>query len=88
MLLVLPYTLSYGALRGRRGLQALRGGLILVAYRPIWAFTLVAIGVLGAFAVVATAGVLAPVVAPLLLTIAATHTAALLDEIDARQGHR
>jgi hypothetical protein len=88
LLLVLPYALTYGAIRGRRGLQALRGGAILVAYRPMWALTLVGMGVLGAFAAVATAGVLAPVIPPLLLTIAATHAGALLAEIDARQARR
>jgi len=54
----------------------------------VWALTLVALGCLGGFAVVASAGVLAPAVPPLLLTIAATQTAALLDEIDARQAKR
>jgi hypothetical protein len=83
-LLVFPYALAYGALRGRRGPGALRGGLILVAYRPVWALTLLGLGVLGAFAAVATAGVLAPVLPPWLLTVAATQVAALLEEIDAR----
>jgi hypothetical protein len=85
LLLVFPYALAYGALRGRRGLAALRGGTILVAYRPVWALTLVALGCLGGFAIVASVGVLAPVILPLLLTIAATQTAWLLDEIDALQ---
>jgi hypothetical protein len=85
LLLVAPSALAYGAVRGRRGWSALRGGLILAVYRPVWALTLVALGCLGGFAVVASAGVLAPAVPPLLLTIAATQTAALLDEIDARQ---
>jgi hypothetical protein len=86
LLLVLPYALAYGALRGRRGLRAVRGAAILVAYRPAWALTLVALGCLGGFAVVASAGVLALVAPPLLLTVAAVQTAALLDEIDALQG--
>lgn len=88
LLLAFPYALAYGALRGRRGVAALRGGLILVAYRPVWALTLLALGVLAAFAAVASGGVLAPLVAPWLLTVAATQVTALLDEIDGRQGSR
>jgi hypothetical protein len=88
VLIVGPYALAYGAVRGRRGLAALRGGVILAAYRPAWAFTLTALTVLGAFAATASAGVLALVVAPLLLTIAARQTTALLTEIDAVQGAR
>ncbi|WP_433204773.1 hypothetical protein ACQP00_36560 [Dactylosporangium sp. CS-047395] len=88
VLLVGPYALAYGAVRGRRGLAALRGGVILAAYRPAWALTLTALTVLGAFAAAASAGVLAPVVAPLLLTIAARQTTALLAEIDTLQGAR
>ena len=83
LLVVFPYTLTYGALRGRRGLQALRGGAILVAYRPSWALTLVGVEFLGGFAIVASAGVLAVVVLPLLLTVAAAQTIGLLEEIDA-----
>ncbi|GAA1011815.1 hypothetical protein Aple_013300 [Acrocarpospora pleiomorpha] len=88
LLLVFPYSLVYGALRGRYGLQALRGGAILVAYRPSWAFTLVGLGWLGGFAVAASTGVLAVVVLPLLLAITATQTLALLGEIDELQGSR
>jgi hypothetical protein len=86
LLLVFPYALTYGALRGRHGLQALRGGAILVAFRPSWAFTLVAMGCLGGFAVAASAGVLAAAVLPLLLAITASQTIGLLDEIDTLQG--
>ncbi|MEV6979896.1 hypothetical protein AB0M95_01325 [Sphaerisporangium sp. NPDC051017] len=86
LLLVFPYALAYGALRGRRGLRALRGGAILVAFRPSWALTLVAMGCLGGFAAAASAGVLAAVVLPLLLAITASQTIGLLDEIDALQG--
>ena len=86
LLLVIPYALVYGAIRGRRGLTALRGGVILAGYRPSWALTLVALACLDGFAVAASAGVLAPVALPLLLTVAATQTAALLAEIDALQG--
>jgi hypothetical protein len=86
VLLVGPYALAYGAVRGRRGLAALRGGVILAAYRPAWALTLTGLAVIGLFAAAASAGVLALAVAPLLLTIAARQTAALLAEIDALQG--
>ncbi|GIH21778.1 hypothetical protein Aph01nite_00880 [Acrocarpospora phusangensis] len=88
LLLVFPYALAYGALRGRQGLAALRGGLILVAFRPSWAVTLVALGWLGGFAVAASAGVLAAVVLPLFLAVTAAQTIGLLDEIDALQSRR
>ncbi|MEU7874011.1 hypothetical protein [Dactylosporangium sp. NPDC049140] len=88
VLLVGPYALAYGAVRGKRGLAALRGGVILAAYRPAWALTLTGLTVIGAFAAAASAGVLALVAAPLLLTIAARQTAALLAEIDALQAAR
>ena len=86
VLIVGPYALAYGAVRGRRGPAALRGGVILAAYRPAWALTLTGLTVLGGFAVAASAGVFLLVVAPLLLTVAGRQTAALLDEIDAVQG--
>ncbi|WP_432972973.1 hypothetical protein [Dactylosporangium sp. CA-233914] len=85
-LLVGPYALAYGAVRGKRGLAALRGGVILAAYRPAWALTLTGLTVIGAFIAAASAGVLALAVAPLLLTIAARQTSALLSQIDALQG--
>ncbi|WP_433076298.1 hypothetical protein ACQP1P_31395 [Dactylosporangium sp. CA-052675] len=88
VLIVGPYALAYGAVRGKRGLAALRGGVILAAYRPAWALTLTGLTVLGAFAAAASAGVLALVAAPLLLTIAGRQTAALLDEIDALRASR
>ncbi|MEO3809544.1 hypothetical protein ABGB17_11140 [Sphaerisporangium sp. B11E5] len=86
LMLVFPYALVYGALRDRRGVHALRGGAILVAFRPSQALTLVALYWLGGFAVAASTGVLAPVVAPLLLAVTASMTIGLLDEIDALQG--
>ncbi|MCO8271702.1 hypothetical protein M1L60_13985 [Actinoplanes sp. TRM 88003] len=88
VVIVGPYALAYGAVRGKRGLAAVRGGSILAAYRPSWAVTLTALTVLAGFAAVASAGVLALIVAPLLLTIAARQTANLLAEIDARQNAR
>ncbi|MFI5910554.1 hypothetical protein [Dactylosporangium sp. NPDC051541] len=88
VLLVGPNALAYGAVRGKRGLAALRGGVILAAYRPAWALTLTALTVIALFAAAASAGVLAFAVAPLLLTIASRQTAALLAEIDALQATR
>jgi len=85
LLLVAPYALAYGALRDRHGLAALRGGAILVAFRPAWAFALVLCCGAGGLVTVASAGILAVVVLPLLLAVAASMTAALLDEIDALQ---
>jgi hypothetical protein len=85
LLLVLPSAFAYGAVRDRRGLAALRGGLILAAMRPAWALTLAALGCLGGFAAAASGGVLAPLVPPLLLTLAANQTTALLDRVDEMQ---
>ncbi|WP_433363599.1 hypothetical protein ACQPZX_32435 [Actinoplanes sp. CA-142083] len=85
VLIVGPYALAYGAVRGKRGLTAVRGGVILAAYRPTWALTLTGLTVIAAFAVAASAGVLALVVAPLLLTIACRQTTTLLAEIDTVQ---
>ncbi|MCY1138119.1 hypothetical protein OWR29_08935 [Actinoplanes sp. Pm04-4] len=85
VVIVGPFALAYGAVRGRRGLTAVRGGAILAAYRPSWALTLTGLTVLTGFAAVASAGVLALVAAPLLLTVAARQTTNLLTEIDARQ---
>jgi hypothetical protein len=82
VLIVGPYALAYGAVRGKRGPAALRGGVILAAYRPAWALTLTGLTVIAGFAAAASAGVLALVAAPLLLTVAARQTAALLAEID------
>lgn len=82
---VLPSAFAYGAVRDRRGLRALRGGLILAAMRPGWALTLAALGCLGGFAVAASGGVLLPVVPPLFLTIAAAQASALLDHVDDMQ---
>lgn len=85
MLITLP-TLAYGALRGRYGLAALRGGLILVLMRPGWAVTLTALAVLLGFAVAATAGVLILVAGPFLLGVAVSVTNAQLEDVDRLQG--
>jgi hypothetical protein len=81
-LIVGPLALAYGAVRGKRGLAALRGGVILAAYRPAWSLTLTALTVIAAFAVAASSGVLVLVAAPLLLTVACRQASALLAEID------
>lgn len=78
--------LAYGAVRGRRGLAALRGGILLALMRPGWALTLTAFAVLAGFAVAASAGVLAVVAAPFLLGVAASLVSYQLDEVDALQG--
>jgi hypothetical protein len=84
-LLVGPLALGYATVRGRDGLSALRGGLILAAYRPLWAVTLFGLSVLAFFAAAASAGVLAIAVVPLYLAIATSIVGQLLDEIDAAQ---
>ncbi|BDI22100.1 hypothetical protein [Herbiconiux sp. L3-i23] len=82
LVLVAPMAVGYGAVRGRRGFAAVRGGLILIAFRPSWALTLAAMACLGGFAVVATAGVLAVVVPTLLLVIVAGAVSSLLLTIE------
>ena len=88
LLLIAPSVLAYGAVRGRTGLAAWRGGLLLVAYRPSWALTVLGTGVLGGFAIAATAGVLVVVVPALVLIFATAVVATLLAEIDDRQEGR
>lgn len=68
--LVLPLAFAYGAVRARRGLGALRGGMAIAVTCPTLALTLAAGACLAAFACVATAGALL-VVAPALITVAA-----------------
>jgi hypothetical protein len=84
-LLVGPLALAYGAVRDRSGLSALRGGLILVAYRPSWALTLLALACIGGFAMVATVGALTVVVVPLVLAIGCSIVTDILTDIDAIQ---
>ncbi|GAB1817758.1 hypothetical protein [Herbidospora sp. RD11066] len=84
-MIVLPYALAYGTLRDKPGLKAIRGGAILVAFKPLWALTIVALHWLGGFAAAASTGVLAVVVVPLLLVVTATQTIGLLHEIDTLQ---
>jgi hypothetical protein len=85
LFLALP-VLAYGAVRGRRGFSAVRGGLILAMLRPGAALTLAGLAVLAGFAVAASAGVLALAAGPLLLGVAAAYASALLAQIDHSQG--
>lgn len=90
LLLVSPVALAYGAQSSaaheRRGLAALRGGLILVAYRPGRALSLLALACIGGFAVAASAGVLMLVAPVAVLVIACVLVGAELDDIEAAQG--
>ncbi|MEO3928440.1 hypothetical protein ABGB07_31900 [Micromonosporaceae bacterium B7E4] len=86
LLVVAPLALAYGGVRGRTGLAALRGGTILAAVRPSWALTLLALGVLGGFAAVASLGILAIAVLPLLATVASSVVAGLVEEINHSAG--
>ena len=85
LLLTTPLILAYAAMRGRSGFAALRGGLILVGYRPGWALSLSALACLGGFVVAASAGVLLVVVPTVVLVIADAAVGGLLSRIDAVQ---
>jgi hypothetical protein len=85
LVVVLPWVAGYAAVRRRPGLAAWRGGLVLVAYQPVWALTLCAFAVIGAFAVVASAGVFAVIVPPFLSLLGVAMCTVLLEEIDERQ---
>jgi hypothetical protein len=54
----MPLAFAYGAVRGRPGGAALRGGLVLAILRPDLAITQSAMAVLAGFAVIASAGAL------------------------------
>lgn len=82
---IAPLALTYGAVRGRRGLAALRGGAILAAYRPGTAITVLSVDVLGAFVVVASLGTLALVIPILLACFSARLVSDDLARIDAAQ---
>jgi hypothetical protein len=85
LVIVLPWVVGYAAARRRRGLASWRGGLVLVAYQPLWALTLSGLTVVGCFAIVASAGVLVLVVAPMLSLLAVAMCTVLLEEIDEGQ---
>ncbi len=81
-LVVAPYTLAYGAVRGRRGLSAWRGGGILVAFRPGGALTVLSLTLIGGFAVAATVGALAVIVPCIVTVFTCVLVAQLLATID------
>jgi hypothetical protein len=56
--LTLPLAFAYGAVRNRRGLAAIHGGVLLAILRPDLALTLAALAVLACFAIVVSAGAL------------------------------
>ena len=85
LVLLVPYALAYGAVRGRRGLTTWRGAFILVAYRPSWALTVLALSLIGGFVVVASVGALGLIVPVLLSVFTAGTVGHLLDVIDGRE---
>jgi hypothetical protein len=94
VLLLAPYALAYGAVRGRRGLTTWRGAFILVAFRPSWALTVLSMSLIGGFAIAATVGALAVLVPCILAVFSSAVVGRLLDTIDGvaaappRQGSR
>lgn len=81
VLLLAPLALAYGAVRDRTGLAAIRGGAVLALARPGWALTLLALGVLSAFAAAASLGVLLLAVPGLFATVVAAVTGRLLTDL-------
>ena len=88
LLMVVPFALAYGAVRGRTGLSAWRGGLILVAYRPGAAVTLLALNCIAGFIVIASLGALGVFIPCYLFVFACAIVTGQLDEIDHRSGTR
>jgi hypothetical protein len=86
LVMVVPFALAYGAVRGRTGFSAWRGGMILVGFRPATALTLLALNCIAAFVVIASLGVLGVVVPCYLFVFACAIIAGLLDDIDHRSG--
>ncbi len=86
LLLVAPFALAYGAVRGRTGFTAWRGGFILVAYRPGAALSLLALNCIAAFAVIASLGVFGVILPCYLFVFASAVVAGQLDDIDHRTG--
>jgi hypothetical protein len=84
-LVLVPFALAYGAVRGRRGFMTWRGAFILVAYRPSWALTVLALTILGGFAIVASAGAVVVVVPGILAVFASLVVRWLLDTIDSQR---
>jgi hypothetical protein len=88
LLLIVPFSLAYGAVRGRTGFSAWRGGLILVAYRPGTALTLLSLNCVAAFVVIASLGALGVFVPCYLFVFACAIVAGQLDRLDQRLGPR
>ena len=88
VLLVVPFAYSYGAVRSRTGFAALRGGFILVAYRPWTAVTLLSLNVIGGILIVASLGVFGLFIPCYLFVFACAIVAGMLDDIDHRSGTR
>ncbi|HEX4444166.1 MAG TPA: hypothetical protein VHZ81_11390 [Galbitalea sp.] len=86
LLVIVPFALSYGAVRERTGFSAWRGGLILVAYRPGTAITVLALNCIGGFVVVASLGVLGVFVPCFLAVFSCALVGAQLNDIHARTG--
>ena len=76
-MLVLPLAFAYGAVRGRRGVAALRAATIIAILHPGLALTLAGVACLAAFACVASAGVLL-VVAPAFVALMACRAIVVL----------
>ncbi|MET0772357.1 MAG: hypothetical protein ABWZ82_04675 [Candidatus Limnocylindrales bacterium] len=76
-ILVLPLAFAYGAVRGRRGVVALRAAMIIAILHPGLALTFAGVACLAAFACVASAGVLL-VVAPAFVALMACRAVVVL----------
>jgi len=79
--LVLPLSFAYGAVRERRGAEALRGGLVLATLRPDLAVTLAAMIVLAGFVLVLSAGSLVLCVPALVAVFACAAVTAVLHRL-------
>lgn len=82
--IVLPLAAAYGAVRDRHGLAALRGAGIIAVVRPSAALCVAAIGVVGAFGVVASAGVLVLVLPALHAVYTALVVRSVVDIVNGR----
>jgi len=88
LLLVAPYAYAYGAVRGRTSFGAIRGGLILVGYRPGTAVTLLALNCIAGFLVVASLGVFGLFIPCYLFVFACAIVGNQLDDIDHQRRER
>jgi hypothetical protein len=88
LVVIAPFAVAYGAARNRAGLSALRGGVILIAYRPGTALSLVGVSTIALFGVAASVGSLVVVVPVMLMVFhsgAVTELLRSIDEQPARQ---